>query len=182
MAKSIDKLINAGYKMAWKAENNSYRRCYQDWPDLGRLANVNESYKLQFDTDTLDGREVYVPDSSDFMMNSITFSPGGSLVFHNGENELSFTVEQIFETKRIYEILKNVKAEKRNTGNRYKYGKYGNIYISAARGEGVHPIGTEYIGATLVNKTTTDARKIPFDSSDIYGEGDLIRLAMRDDD
>ena len=182
MAKSIDKLINAGYKMAWKAENNSYRRCYQDWPDLGRLANVNESYKLQFDTDTLDGREVYVAHSSDFMMRPITFSPGGSLVFHNGENELSFTVEQIFETKRIYEILKNVKAEKRNTSNRYKYGTYGNIYISAARGEGVHPIGTEYIGATLINKPTTDARKIPFDSSDIYGEGDLIRLAMRDDD
>jgi len=182
MAKSIDKLINAGYKMAWKVDGQGIRTCYQDYPELGRLHGVNEAYKLQFDIDTLDGRELHVAHISDFMMTPITFSPGGSLVFHNGQNEVSFTVEQIFETKRIYDILKNVKAEKRNTSNRYKYGTYGNLMISSARGEGVHPIGTEYIGATLLNKQASDARKIPFNSSDIYGEGDLIRLMMRDDD
>lgn len=182
MAKSLEKLINAGYKMDWRAERS--RPCYQDWPELRQLQGVWETYKLEFDAGSLYGNEENITYTGDFITRSITFSPGGSLVFYNGESELSFTVEQIFEIKRIHEILMNLRASKRNASNRYKYGSYGAMRLSTAHGQGVHPVGTEYIGATLISGDDESSKRkaTPFDSSEIYGEGDLIRLSLRDDD
>jgi hypothetical protein len=56
--------------------------------------------------------------------------------------------------------------------------------LSTAHGQGVHPVGTEYIGATLISGDDESSKRkaTPFDSSEIYGEGDLIRLSLRDDD
>ena len=179
MAKSIDELLNAGIKMDWRVVQGRGVG-YEEWPELGRLMKLGDSYKLTFDKYI--SHEVYLTHGIQFMMGSISFSPSGSLVFYNGENELSFTVEQILETRRILEIISDVRAVKPGTNNRYKYGEYGSVTLSPRRGEGLHPVGTEYVGATLrLSSPSGGSMYVPFDSSEIYGEGDLIRLLMRDD-
>ena len=179
MAKSIDKLISAGYKMNWDTEKTP-RYGYEEWPEIGQIKGAKESYKLKFDADTFKGlgRADEWPDKNNFIIKrSISFSPSGSIMFYDGDNMLSFTVEQIFEVKRINDIINNVRAVKKDYGHRKNYGEYGTVMLAARDGQGIHPIGTEYIGANL----RFNGEDVQLDSSEIYGEGDLIKLLMRDD-